>query len=236
MCNLLPKDPSFQKPFTLSLTYCSLAPDFHREHAGRVISPVAWFPIFGWLQVPEYLGWFMVWDHRLFVLKLFSPRIPVRVIFCQLWSRKVDKMSRLMSKPTMWLCAQRRLRSAWASAQSDQSLRCPVWSESSLSAWRKLGSLATYWAHSEDSDQTGQMPRLIRVFAGHTVILLVSSWGGSYWDAICCWQVWFVSQSRISHNRRYPINSDRRCAEDKTSENKLNTPWKQKWANFEVED
>ena len=26
---------------------------------------------------------------------------------------------------------------------------CPVWSESSLSAWRKLGSLATHWAHSE---------------------------------------------------------------------------------------
>ena len=34
-------------------------------------------------------------------------------------------ISRLMIKPTMWLCAQRRLRSAWASAQSDQSLRCP---------------------------------------------------------------------------------------------------------------
>ena len=30
----------------------------------------------------------------------------------------------------------------------------PVWSESSLSQWRKLGSLATHWAHSEDSDQT----------------------------------------------------------------------------------
>ena len=30
-----------------------------------------------------------------------------------------------MTKPTMWLCAQRRLRSAWASAQSEQSLRCP---------------------------------------------------------------------------------------------------------------
>ena len=26
----------------------------------------------------------------------------------------------------------------------------PVWSESSLFAWRKLGSLATHWAHSED--------------------------------------------------------------------------------------
>ena len=55
----------------------------------------------------------------------------------------------------------------------------PVWSESSLSAWRKLGSLATHWAHSEDSDQTGRMPRLIWVFAGRTVILLVLSRGGS---------------------------------------------------------
>ena len=35
-----------------------------------------------------------------------------------------------------------------------------VWSVYSLSAWRKLGSLATHWAHSEDSDQTGWMPRL----------------------------------------------------------------------------
>ena len=26
----------------------------------------------------------------------------------------------------------------------------PVWSESSLSAWRKLGSLTTHWAHSKD--------------------------------------------------------------------------------------
>ena len=38
-----------------------------------------------------------------------------------------------MTKPTMWLCAQRGLRSAWASAQSDQSLRCPH--EESLGPW-----------------------------------------------------------------------------------------------------
>ena len=30
-----------------------------------------------------------------------------------------------MTKPTKWVCAQRRLWLAWASAQSDQSLRCP---------------------------------------------------------------------------------------------------------------
>ena len=51
----------------------------------------------------------------------------------------------------------------------------PVWSESSPSAWRKLGSLPTHWAHSEDSGQTGRMPRLIWVFAGHTLTLLVLS-------------------------------------------------------------
>ena len=44
----------------------------------------------------------------------------------------------------------------------------PVWSESSLSPLRHLGPLATHRVHSEDSDQTGQMPRLIWVFAGRT--------------------------------------------------------------------
>ena len=69
----------------------------------------------------------------------------------------------------------------WAAAWQNQQCGCapiekiqiglgilPVWSESSLSAWRKLGSLATHWAHSEDSDQTGSMPRMIWVFAGRT--------------------------------------------------------------------
>ena len=44
----------------------------------------------------------------------------------------------------------------------------PFWSESSLSAWRNLGTLTAQWVDSEDADQTGWMPKLIRVFAGHT--------------------------------------------------------------------
>ena len=44
----------------------------------------------------------------------------------------------------------------------------PVWSESSLCAWRKIGFLATHWPYSEDSDQTGRVARLIWVFAGRT--------------------------------------------------------------------
>ena len=60
----------------------------------------------------------------------------------------------------------------------------PVWSEPSL--FELLSA-------SEDSGQTGWMPRLIWVFAGRSSILLILSWGGSniksivytlqYWDA-----------------------------------------------------
>ena len=81
------------------------------------------------------------------------------------------QMSRLMTKPTKW---------HMHSAKTQISLGiCLVWSESSLSTWRKLGYWATHWAHSEGSDQSGRMPRMIWVFAGRTVILLVLSWGGS---------------------------------------------------------
>ena len=56
------------------------------------------------------------------------------------------------------MCTQRRLRSAWASAQS----RCPGWSESPLSTWRKLGYLAIHWAPRKD------WSRLIWVYVGRT--------------------------------------------------------------------
>ena len=69
-------------------------------------------------------------------------------------------LCRLMTKPT-----KRHMRPA--KTQTSLGIR-PVWSESSLSAWRKFRSLAIHWVHSEDSDQTGRMPRLIWGFAGHT--------------------------------------------------------------------
>ena len=55
----------------------------------------------------------------------------------------------------------------------------PVWSESSLPARRNIGSLSTHWAHSEDTDLTGRIPRLIWVFAWCTLILFVLSRRGS---------------------------------------------------------
>ena len=63
-----------------------------------------------------------------------------------------------MKKPTNWYVRP-------AKTQISLGFR-PVWSVSSLSAWRKVRSLATHKADSEDSDQTGRMPRLIWVFNG----------------------------------------------------------------------
>ena len=56
----------------------------------------------------------------------------------------------------------------------------PVWSESSLSARRKLGSLAAHWMHNEDSSQMGGCPGWSESLLGAHAILLVLSWGGSY--------------------------------------------------------
>ena len=94
------------------------------------------------------------------------------VIWYWIWDfTRKNELSRLMTKPTKW-----HLRPA--KTQISLGIR-PVWSKSSLSTWRKFGSFATLWAQSEDTDQTGQMPRLSLVFAGCTVILLVLSWGRS---------------------------------------------------------
>ena len=68
------------------------------------------------------------------------------------------------------MCAQRRLRSAWAFAQSDQPSLCAQWVAKDPSFLH---------ADSKDSDQSGWMPMLIWAFAGRTFILLVLLWCGS---------------------------------------------------------
>ena len=84
---------------------------------------------------------------------------------------KCCDVSRLMTKTTKWHV--RPLKT-----QISPGI-LPVWSESSLFTSRKLGSLATPIECIAKTDQTGQMPRLMCVFARHSVILLVLSWGGS---------------------------------------------------------
>ena len=96
-------------------------------------------------------------------------RISFQIILWK-WSL-TRKMSRLMTKTNKIARAP--------SEDPDQPGHPPSLIRDLLSAWRSVRSLATYWVHSEDSDQTGRMPRLISAFAWRTVILLVLSWGGS---------------------------------------------------------
>ena len=56
----------------------------------------------------------------------------------------------------------------------------PAWSESSLCAQWVAKDPTLLQADSEDSDQTGRMPRLSWVFAGRTATLLVLSCRGSF--------------------------------------------------------
>ena len=64
-----------------------------------------------------------------------------------------------MTKPTKWPVRPAKTQISLGIAQSDESSQCAQWvAEDPI------------FLHmdSEDSDQTGQMPRLIRVFAGRT--------------------------------------------------------------------
>ena len=83
------------------------------------------------------------------------------IIFCSIFIDIARKFWNHKSAVYIWA----------ASWQNQQNGMCtgirPVWSESSLSAWRKLGSLAPYLAHIEDWSDWAD--------AGRTLILLVLS-------------------------------------------------------------
>ena len=77
--------------------------------------------------------------------------------------------------PATW--RNRKIVTCAPSQDSDQPGHMPrVFASHMKKAWILCYPLSA----SEDSDQTGRMPRLIWVFPGHTVILLVLSWSGSY--------------------------------------------------------
>ena len=82
-------------------------------------------------------------------------------------------MSRLTTKPTKW-----PVRPVKTQISLDI---CPVWSESSLSAWRNLESFATHGAHCKDwLDWANAQADLSLCWVHRMIILLVLSWGSSH--------------------------------------------------------
>ena len=115
-----------------------------------------------------------------------------------------------MTKPTKW-------HVSLAKTQISLGIR-PVRSESSLSAWKKLGSLATHWALSEDSDQTWRMPRLIWGFARRTshfvgfvtrrLFCSVNKFHRQLWASIVCdifFYVYIQNKNTIAHNLHWLV-------------------------------
>ena len=83
----------------------------------------------------------------------------------------IQYMSCSMTKPAKWPVHPAKTRISLCI--------CPVW-QSLLSAWRKVGSLATHKAHSEDSIRLGGCPGWSESSLGARVILLVLLYCGSY--------------------------------------------------------
>ena len=156
--------PDFVQLNPRTSRYCH-SMTFGQFHTFMAFYKYSFFPlaIVQWNALPEYVA--SLWSLGAFktgVARLQHSRPSIPSNLFEPRHDKTNKMSVCLSK-----------------TQISLGIR-PVWSESSLSAWRNIGSLATHWAHSEDSDQTGWMARLIWVIAGRTIILLVLSCRGSF--------------------------------------------------------
>ena len=81
----------------------------------------------------------------------------------------------------------------------------PVWPESSLCAQLVAKDPSFLHANSIDSDQTGRMPRLIWIFAGHTAILLVLSCRGSSVFVVNIWKLWICLVSEQNQNSNWLV-------------------------------
>ena len=103
----------------------------------------------------------------------------INIVIWWLKSEKTDifKIPRLMLTS---IAEQAGLKSYLVTRKPTEWPVRPAKTEISLGTWRKLGSLATHWAHSEDWSDWAESPDWSESLLGAHVILLVLSCGGSY--------------------------------------------------------
>ena len=138
------------------LIYCKPYNNIHGHQWGSFIAIIS--------TVLRRRGTCLLWRRGTLDLVLTTKELTLQTnheyhmhILYQDWH--TEKISCDMTKPT-------KVSVHPAKTQISLSIR-PVWSESSLSAWRKLGSSTTHWV------------QISRVFAGCTVIFWVLSCRGS---------------------------------------------------------
>ena len=139
----------FMSQYILSKVYCC------RKHFGQGLGMGVWLikitfikrvvgPVYSIICVLKMISNALLISRN---LHLFEPHVEdvdhVMKVWC-IWATAWQNQHNGM-------CAQQRLRSAWASAQSDQSSLCAQWVAKDPSFLH---------TDSEDSDETGRMPRL----------------------------------------------------------------------------
>ena len=172
--NTVKQDINYQIIIIIIITKCL----FGHYISGSVINCTFWHVILAKTQISRHI--FVIWSTS--SLSAWRNQRPLAPYEDQ-WDCAAAKVVRTLlfcTCVTGYICSCchsfctvcQALRIKWASAwqnlQNGLSTQRPGWSESSLSTWRKLGSLATRIVYSKDSDQTGQTPKLIWVLAGCT--------------------------------------------------------------------
>ena len=111
-----------------------------RLGSGRISPPVGFEPATPWSEVGSAnrsATWTLhqsvgsdVYTQYIYVLLFYSYVVHgitrVHSFIYMYGYSLLQHLSHDMTKPTKWVCAQRRLRSVWASAKSDRSLRCAL--------------------------------------------------------------------------------------------------------------
>ena len=110
-----------------------------------------------------------------------------------------DNRTKSCHYPHIWTTQaaswQKQQNDCVPSEDSDQPGHPPSLSESSLSAWRKLWSLATHWEHSKDSDQTGQM---LQYVTSERETLEFGRLIPKIFRARKIWKTWFLDMGTFS--------------------------------------
>ena len=114
-----------------------------------------------------------------------------------IWIKQIQVRIEGVGGSRIWARAQQNQQNDVCPGNTQLSLGIrPVWSESSLFAWRNIGSLATENVQNKESDPAGRMPGWTESLLGAQVFSLILSCSGSFgllplfvWD--CEMKDWF---------------------------------------------
>ena len=113
----------YSRQAKMSVLFLGRFPERFTQYKVAIVSPVTdicttWI-IGGWDPLRMVNTWSL---QKIRITWWASPCNTFVMLILKIYGLKYEPRH---DKTNKWLCAQRKLRSAWASAQSDQSLRCP---------------------------------------------------------------------------------------------------------------